>query len=279
MLFCVCEAAFNCLFSSVVNLLEIEQEVSSRTAQLKHALEQLKQAEAQQKQFFADVSHELRTPATAIRGEAEIGLRGKDKTAEEYKETLKRILDASAALSGRIDDLLLLIRGENSMALLDVQSVPLVEVATELVSKAQREAKVQGRELRLHFDDAIEMSEHCIRVDMGKLLQAWQILFDNAVRYSPATTALDMVVSISDNQFEVSITDYGIGIPDYELSSVFDRYYRGDNARKLRPDGLGIGLSLAKYLIEQHRGFIQPKSRLHQGTTVMFRIGLEGFLP
>ena len=259
--------------------LEIEQEVSSRTAQLKHALEQLKQAEAQQKQFFADVSHELRTPATAIRGEAEIGLRGKDKTAEEYKETLKRILDASAALSGRIDDLLLLIRGENSMALLDVQSVPLVEVATELVGKAQREAKVQGRELRLHLDDAIEMSEHCLRVDMGKLLQAWQILFDNAVRYSPVTTALDMVVSISDNQFEVSITDYGIGIADYELSRVFDRYYRGDNARKLRPDGLGIGLSLAKYLIEQHRGFIQLKSRLNQGTTVMFRIGLEGLLP
>ncbi|MBV2130801.1 sensor histidine kinase [Arsukibacterium indicum] len=255
--------------------LEIEQEVSSRTAQLKHALEQLKQAEAQQKQFFADVSHELRTPATAIRGEAEIGLRGKEKSADEYKETLKRILDASAALSGRIDDLLMLIRGENSMTLLDVKMVPLIELATELVGRARREAKVQGRELRLHFDDTIEMSEHRIQADTGKLLQVWQILFDNAVRYSPANSALDMVVCITDNQFEFSITDYGIGIADYELNNVFDRYYRADNARKLRPDGLGIGLSLAKYLIEQHQGRIQVKSNLNQGTTMTVKIRVE----
>ena len=162
------------------------------------------------------------------------------------------------------------------MALLDVKSVPLVEVATQLVGQVRRESKVQGRELRLHFDDAIEMSDHSIQADVGKLLQAWQILFDNALRYSPANSALDMVVCIKDNQFECSITDYGIGIADYELGNVFDRYYRADNARKLRPDGLGIGLSLVKYLIEQHKGLIQLESRLHQGTTVSIKISIEG---
>ncbi|RUO35442.1 sensor histidine kinase [Aliidiomarina sanyensis] len=245
---------------------EIESQVSQRTAQLKHALEQLKQAEMQQKRFFADISHELRTPATAIRGEAEIALRGKARNPEEYQDTLQRILDASAALSKRIDDLLMLIRGEHQLVNFRPVQTPCAELCTALAEQTKDLAALNRRPVTVVLDTLID-DQHHVLIEADKISQVWQILLDNALKYSEPDSPLRFEASRNDDELFLSIQDHGVGIPHEEQAHIFERYYRAENARAMRPDGLGIGLSIAQFILEQHDGYFEITSQEGMGTT------------
>ncbi|HEY8940413.1 MAG TPA: ATP-binding protein [Cellvibrio sp.] len=242
----------------------VEQEVTERTRQLQHALEQLQQAEQQQQRFLADVSHELRTPATAIRGEAEISLRGGDKSPDFYKDSLLRIADTSAQLSRRIDDLLMLVRGSQQLQL-QFRTVQLADLWQQLHVLTQRLSSSQSVPI---ICSALPPATNVrLWIDPDKLLQALQIILDNAIRYSNARQPVHVAVQV-DEQCRIAIKDCGIGIAPDDLPLVFNRYFRARNARNLRPDGLGIGLSLCDTLIRGLHGNIELVSEQHTGTTV-----------
>lgn len=249
----------------------VEQEVTERTRQLQHALEQLQQAEQQQQRFLADVSHELRTPATAIRGEAEISLRGGDKTSEFYKDSLVRIADTSTQLSRRIDDLLMLVRG-NQQLQLRFRTVPLADVWQQLLALAQRLSSSQPVQVICAPLPAASAYTK-LWIDPDKLLQALQIILDNAIRYSGKQKIVNVNIQIED-QCRIWVRDYGIGIAPDDLPNVFKRYFRAENARDLRPDGLGIGLSLCETLVNSQHGTIELLSEQDQGTTVAVNLPL-----
>lgn len=243
----------------------VEQEVKERTQQLQHALEQLQQAEQQQQRFLADVSHELRTPATAIRGEAEVSLRGGDKTPEFYKDSLVRIADTSVQLSRRIDDLLMLVRGNQHLHL-RYRTVSLQDFWLQLEELTQR--LTSSYSIRINcvaFPKAL--ADVKLWIDTEKLLQALQIILDNAIRYSGNQKSVDVSLQV-DEECKIEVRDYGIGIAPEDLPRVFNRYFRADNARDVRPDGLGIGLSLCKTLIQSLHGRIDLFSEQHKGTRV-----------
>jgi two-component system, OmpR family, sensor kinase len=243
----------------------VEQEVKERTQQLQHALEQLQQAEQQQQRFLADVSHELRTPATAIRGEAEVSLRGGDKTPEFYKDSLVRIVDTSIQLSRRIDDLLMLVRGNQHLHL-KYRTVSLQDLWLQIEELTQRLASSYSITINcVAFSK--ELVDVKLWIDTEKLLQALQIILDNAIRYSGKQKMIDVSLQV-DEQCKIDVRDYGIGIAPDDLPQVFNRYFRANNARDLRPDGLGIGLSLCKTLIQSLHGSIELFSEQHQGTKV-----------
>ncbi|MET0355134.1 MAG: ATP-binding protein [Cellvibrio sp.] len=249
----------------------VEQEVTERTRQLQHALEQLQHAEQQQQRFLADVSHELRTPATAIRGEAEISLRGGDKSPEFYKDSLIRIADTSVQLSRRIDDLLMLVRGSQQLHL-RFRTFALGDFWEQLQALTQRLSSSQSVQINCaSLPDAV--AKTLLWLDPDKLLQALQILLDNAIRYSCNERIVNVGVEIGDD-CKISVRDYGIGIAPEDLPLVFKRYFRAGNARNLRPDGLGIGLSLCETLIRSLHGTVELVSESQQGTIAIVTLPL-----
>lgn len=228
----------------------IEQVVTERTAQLQEAVGRLQQADQIQQRFFADVSHELRTPATTIRGEAEVALRGQDKTAADYKDSLLRIVDTSQQLSRRIDDLLLLIRSEQPLQMRFHQH-PLHQLWPRWCALATRVAA--ANHLPFTAVEHVSPSTQHLFLDTDKADQALQILLDNAVRYGGGKP-IELWLDVVDDQLQLGVRDYGIGVAPDEQADIFQRYYRADNARTLRPDGMGIGLALCRSLMQAQHG-------------------------
>ncbi len=239
---------------------ELEAQVDARTTELRDALNALSQADLRRRQLFADVSHELRTPTTAIRGEADITLRGADRPVEEYKATLRRIVDTSRQLAAVIDDLL-------AMARSDIDALSLVKRPVDLAEPV-REALLQaavlgaGRGVTLQADEP-PPGRFRVMGDVQRLRQLVLILLDNAVRYSPAGGRVRLRLLPAESvgpRCCVEVADDGIGIAAHELPQVFERHFRGEAARKQRPDGIGLGLAIAQALARAHAGQIELSS-------------------
>jgi two-component system, OmpR family, sensor kinase len=253
---------------------QLEEQVATRTSELREALDALRDADARRRQLLADISHELRTPTTAIRGEAEITLRGSDRPAGEYKAALARIVDTAGQLAGVINDLLAMARSDIDSLSLVKRPLDLAEPVRDAVIQAQALAATRGVVLR-----ADEPPAGGCRVlgDAQRLRQLLLILLDNAVRYShaggevrlslTAAPGADTAAGNRVQHWQVAVHDAGIGIPPHELPQVFDRHFRGHQARRQRPDGNGLGLPIAQSLARAHGGRVDLFSTPQQGTT------------
>lgn len=257
--------------AEIAQIQQTEHIVHERTAQLQQALQELQHAETQQQQFLADVSHELRTPATAIRGEAEVMLRGHDKSSDEYKDSLLRIVDTSAQLSNRIDELLMLVRGDRQLQI-RFKQYRLAQLWPQWQALAQRVEQSSG--IPLHWpalDDAT--LQVALYVDAERCLQALQIVLDNAVKYGqgqPIWVSLQPIMNDRQSpQLALHVYDAGIGIPAAEQHRLFERYYRASNAQQQRPDGLGIGLSLCRAIMHAQHGDVMILSHDAHDQTVL----------
>ena len=247
----------------------LEAQVDARTAELREALQALSQADLRRRQLLADVSHELRTPTTVIRGEAEVTLRGADRTAEDYKAALGRIVDTSRQLATVIDDLLAMARSDIDALSLVKRPVDLAEPAQDALLQAAALGAARG--ITLHPLDAPGgASGRCtVLGDAQRLRQLLLILLDNAVRYAEAGGQVRLRLLPAPQPGEpcgVEVADDGPGIAAHELPQVFERHYRGERARRLRPEGSGLGLSIAQALARAHGGRIELSSQPGQGT-------------
>ena len=249
--------SFNSMAQEIYNtrLLEkarneiLELAVRERTAELMQANEALQSADGHRRQFFADLSHELRTPTTAILGEAEIALRGKQKSIEDYRFSLNNIASTTRQLSQRISELLLLAREQTLSDHVQLASLPLAPILQEAVAQARSLA--QGSEVVVDgILDSSPGGAHAVLTDAAKLHQVLMVLYDNAVRYTPGGGRVSTQVRDLGGAVEVSIVDTGIGLDATEEAEVFKRNFRGVNARKMRSDGAGLGLAIAQTLAE-----------------------------
>jgi len=111
--------------------------------------------------------------------------------------------------------------------------------------------------------------------DPARLRQLLMVLLDNAVRYSKSKGAIEVKVGRSNGEVTVSVADHGVGIPPEELEGVFERFRRGGNASDMNEEGLGLGLPLAKAIVEAHKGRIRMESRVGEGTTVTIALPAE----
>jgi signal transduction histidine kinase len=251
----------------------LEETVAQRTAELTRALNRQTEAEARRRQLFADVSHELRTPTTAIRGEAQIALRGGWKPAEEYVASLHRIEDATRQLGSAIDDLLTMARTDIDTLSFRLEPIKFADVLDEAVSLGTALAQARGVEL-----EAQPWPEHFAMVgDAARLRQLLLVLIDNAVRYSPTggTVRLTALRAGTANPVvELSIADEGIGIAPQDLATVFERGFRASNARLHCVDGSGLGLPIARLLARSHGGEVEIKSVLAVGTVALVSLPL-----
>lgn len=241
---------------------ELEQRVAERTFELHQLNDELKRMDAARREFLADISHELRTPITVIRGEAEVTLRGVDRDTDEYKDVLQRIVELAMQLGKYVNDLLFMARAETATLQFEWDSLDLAD----LVICSVEDFRVMAQESGISV--LLDISKEPIRVrgDKQRLRQLLFILGDNACRYSAPRGQIRVSLRRDGNQACFSLEDNGIGIPAQDLDRIFDRNYRGQNARRSRQDGSGLGLPMAKSILKAHGGNIVVTSTENIGS-------------
>lgn len=246
----------------------LEKDVAERTRQLAAANNRLTELDGLRVRFLADISHEIRTPLTALRGEAEIALRHGSKPESVYRDALGRIVAHSSDMGHLVDDIMFLARSETDTLRFEFRPIVLQDV----IHEAMRETEVLGRAARVAVDAQIPNEPIWIDADEQRMKQAFLILLDNAIKYSPAGRPVNLRVIAGEGDAEIVIRNEGAGIPPEEIPYVFERFYRAGNASGSKQSGSGLGLSIAKWLVDKHGGDIAIASEPGKFAEVTMRL-------
>ncbi|MFY9269608.1 MAG: HAMP domain-containing sensor histidine kinase [Candidatus Manganitrophaceae bacterium] len=226
--------------------------------------EKLTQLGEMRSRFFADISHELKTPLAVIRGEAEVTLRGNEKPFSEYKRALRDIILLVDQLGKLVSDLLFLARSESGILRIEKNKTSL----SEIIEEAFREGEVLAMKKRVTlFRKEWPQGEIFVEGDSQRLKQLFLIVIDNAIKYSHEGGPVEISWARKGDREEIKVSDQGMGIPEESLPHVFERFYRADTTRAMA-QGTGLGLPIAKWISEAHKGEIAISSSLGTGTTV-----------
>jgi two-component system CheB/CheR fusion protein len=248
------------------------------------AREQLEQLDFLKDQFFSLASHELRTPLVPLMGysEALTRLVSRPPAPGEEVERSRRITDMVSKFRGQLrhlerltDDLLDMSRLQSGKFSLLSQSVDLTRVAELAIEEARLAAP--ARTIRL--ENGKKDQPLTVRGDEGRLLQVMNNLLKNAIIHAPQSDRIDLLLSRTNTGSEppraqVEVRDYGPGIPPENLKTVFNRFYQISDDKRQPRSGLGLGLFIAKNIIEQHGGEISVQSKPGEGSAFIIRLPL-----
>ena len=225
----------------------------------------------QQRRFMADASHELRTPLAIVRGESEIALSKDDRQTADYKESLSIVHEESKRLTKIVEDLFTLARADAGQFAARFAPIYLDEIMSDAVRSIR--VLADRKNIGLSFNAESEMP---FSGDESLIHRMFLNLLDNAVKYTLPGGKVSVDCRENDDQYEITITDTGIGISDEERPNIFERFYRIDKARSRSDDmsssGAGLGLSIAQWISKIHSGNILIVSSDDAGST--FRIQL-----
>jgi two-component system, OmpR family, phosphate regulon sensor histidine kinase PhoR len=225
-----------------------------------HDISELRRVDQIRRDFVANVSHELRTPLTAIRGYVE-ALSEEDASPEDRRRFLEIIGRHTQRMERLVKDLLRLARLDAGQETLDVIACDTRIVAETVVSDVAQAAEERGQ----HIEVAIAPGAETVRADPAKLHDALRNLVANAITYSPEGSSIRIDVTSAGGRVTIAVSDDGPGIPDEDLTRVFERFYRVDKSRARDPGGTGLGLAIVKHLVELHRGRVHAENRPEGG--------------
>ena len=238
-----------------------DEDLASIEAALNSLLYRMQEARMQQARFVDDASHELRTPIQVIQGYANMLDRwGKDDPAV-LEESIAAIKNESENMKELIDQLLFLARGDNGRQKLSMEKLDLSLVMREV----WEESSMIDPD---HKYDIEENEGCCISGDLAMIKQSIRIFVQNAAKYSAKGDTIKLTVKKADDRVVYIVQDEGIGIAGEELSHIFERFYRSDKARNSSTGGSGLGLSIAKWIIDAHKGTVEVLSRQGIGTRI-----------
>jgi heavy metal sensor kinase len=247
------------------------QRVDNELAELANVLngtfERLQAAFDQQTQFTADASHELRTPLAVIRSQAELAL-SRQRSPEEYQEALRTCLRATARMADLVDGLLTLARTDAGLAGTNRVRINLQRTIADAVDLCRSLA--QEKEIRI----VTELVDAKVVGDSAALSRVVTNLVVNGIQYNRSGGEVHVSLVIDDADALVSVRDTGAGIAKEHQSHLFERFYRADKARSRATGGNGLGLAIAKAVIEAHDGVIGFSSTVGEGSTFWFRLPL-----
>ncbi|MGO9431512.1 ATP-binding protein [Rhodoblastus sp.] len=243
----------------------LEAIVSHRTQSLREINDELRAVDASRKRFFADVSHEFRTPLTIIAGEAQVSLASKETGPHSYREALSAILANAGYLKRRIDDLLTIARADDGRPSFAYADIDLTAVVGEVVSQCDGMAKANG--VALKYEETGEAAR--IEGDFSWIKQCLLTLVDNAIKFSRPGQVVSLIVTQSGGDTTLSVADEGEGVSPEELPNLFERFYQTQSGQRM--GGTGLGLSVARWIVEEHRGKIHAASVPGKGTTISMR--------
>jgi len=238
-----------------------KDELGRLAATLNQMIERLEKAFKRQQRFTSDASHELRTPLAVIQAESTLAL-NKERTANEYKQSLEIVSNESMLMAKVVDQLLTLARADSGKEQLSFEEIDLSELLAGVAAHAEILCRDKGLEF---YSDRMETI--LVSGDRAKLRELFLNLLDNAIRYSPDGGKISLTLRRAEEMAVISIADTGIGISEEDIPHIFERFYRVDKARSRVENGVGLGLAICKYIAEIHGGRIEVISRLGEGST------------
>jgi heavy metal sensor kinase len=225
----------------------------------------------QQRRFMADASHELRTPLSIVRGESEVALSKSDRAAESYRESLSIVHDESKRLTRIVEDLFMLARADAGQFRGRFEQVYVDEVVADAVRSISVLAGKRAISIEVESDAEMPM-----KADESLLCRLFANLLDNAVKYGRSGGRILVRESVTDDEYILTVTDDGIGIPPEEQARIFERFYRVDHARsrgeETETSGAGLGLAIAKWIAEMHHGKVGLVSSDQGGSVFSVRL-------
>lgn len=225
-----------------------------------------KKLDDMRKEFVANVSHEIRTPITTIKSYTETLLDGAIEEKEIALDFLNTINEATDRMQLLTDDLLELSRLDGGRISFNFKKVNLYEIIESCVKQNFIIAKNKNQKISL---DIPFNSQMIITGDVGRINQVLNNVISNAMKYSYEDTSITIDIIEKRNDYIVSIKDNGIGVPKEDIGRIFERFYRVDKARSRAMGGNGLGLSIAKEIMQEHNGNITATSKIGIGTTMI----------
>ncbi|MFT9115729.1 MAG: ATP-binding protein [Sporolactobacillus sp.] len=219
--------------------------------------------------FVANVSHELRTPISMIQGYSEAIIDDIAETDQEKKDMARIVLDESKRLGRLVSELLDLAKLEAGHFQLNKRTTQLNDLFTHVVRKFNNLAQKQG--VQLILQNSLPAHAHFV-LDPDRIEQVLTNLIDNALRHTPKNGEVLTDVEMLPDALRVRVRDTGVGISEEDLPFVFERFYKADTARTRGKAGNGLGLSIAKHIVEAHGGEISVHSKQNNGTTFEFTL-------
>lgn len=226
------------------------------------SIQPIKEAFDKQKQFIADASHELKTPLTVINTNVDVLLSNKDDLIHNQSKWLYYIKSEAERMNKLTSDLLYLAQVDYSDVKMIFSDFNLSEAVEHII--LTMEGVVFENNIALHYDIEPNL---IVSGNIEQLKQVIMIFLDNAIKYTDKKGKINLVLNKAHNKINLSVTNTGKGIPEEHISKIFNRFYRTDKSRARDSGGYGLGLSIAKAIVEQHNGKISVKSIVDKETT------------
>ncbi len=236
------------------------KEINEIASAINHTLDEVYESQQRLSRFSAEVAHELKTPLTILRGELSLALQG-DKSTNDLMITIASSLDEATRLTGVVDALLDLARAETGQAKLFLQESNL----SDLLKSLTEDCEILAEEKYLFIKSNIE-KELKFSFDSPRMHQAILNILDNAIKYTQEKGIITIDLKQEGNFAVIRVADTGIGIADDDIKKIFESFYRTDEVKMKRLNGLGLGLTMVKWIINAHKGSIDVKSKLGEGS-------------
>jgi signal transduction histidine kinase len=233
-----------------------------------HMALELNQMESMRQEFISNVSHEIQSPLTSIRGFAE-ALRNDHLSTAERTHYLSIIETESTRLSRITDNLLRLASLESAQIKFEPKPYRLDKQIRNLILAGEPQWTDKGIDLDVSLDEVV------ITADEDLLSQVWINLIHNSIKFTPEGGRIHVALCRPGRVVVVRISDTGIGIPEEDQPRIFERFYKADKSRRRSTEGSGLGLSIARKIVEMHKGTIGLESKLGAGTTLTVSLPVE----
>lgn len=250
----------------------LEQRINSATKELRASNKRLVELDAMKDEFVSMASHQLRTPLTSVKGYISMVLEGDaGKISKQQRQLLQEAFTSSERMVHLISDFLNVSRLQTGKFVVDRKQSDLAEVVKQEVANIKQIA--QSHQVHIEYKQPARFP--MLYLDEGKIRQVIMNFIDNAIYYAPDSTLIKVALSVEDGEAVLRVIDKGMGVPEEAQGKLFTKFFRAENARKQRPDGTGVGLFLAKKVIDGHDGEIVFESTLGKGSTFGFRLPIK----
>lgn len=273
------EAIINELSIAIQNSLSVEevrdlnetlqQRIKDATKELRLRNRQLKQLDEVKDEFLSIASHQLRTPLTSVKGYVDMLLEGDfGKLQPKQRDILEDVFMSSERMVQLINDFLNVSRIQTGKFVIERQISSLVDLVSKEIGLLVSQLEQKQLKIDWHFDETIED----FAFDEAKIRQVVINMLDNAIYYSKPDSNIKVALDRVGDKVKFTVVDTGIGVPTDEQDRLFSKFFRASNARQRRPDGTGVGLYLAKKIVDAHGGRIIFKSIEGKGSTFGFEL-------
>lgn len=250
----------------------LQREIHDATTQLRASNRRLQQLDAAKDEFISMASHQLRTPLTSVKGYLSMALEGDvGKLTPAQRNVLEEAYASAQRMVYMIADFLNISRLQTGKFTIEPGTVQLQSLIAEEIAQLTPAATARGIRLMPH----IGLDVPILNLDESKIRQVIMNLIDNAIFYSHSGGEVVISLSVVHKKVVFSVSDHGIGVPPRERRFIFTKFYRATNARHIRPDGTGVGLFMAKKVIDLHGGEVVFETETGKGSTFGFTLPLR----